>query len=61
MKVTDGRFKPCHICGAPLVQPLPEGWTWTVTGVYGLYHLVTSHYPGCEKGFKQKWTVPDAD
>lgn len=58
VKVTQGQYERCSQCEAPMVQPLPEGWTYTTIGLYGLGHLVTPHKPGCPLGFKPA-QVPD--
>lgn len=60
MKLSACIWRTCGRCQAPLVQPLPEGWTYTVelrkTGV----HKVMTHLPQCEDGFK-KVEFPDVD
>lgn len=51
MKVENGTYLKCPECEAPYRNPLPEGWTYTIIGNYGLGAFVTSHKPGCPRSF----------
>lgn len=52
MRIDNGRFLRCPECEAPWTEPIPDDWTVTAVGNYGLGHLVTPHKPGCPAGFK---------
>lgn len=54
MRIVDGVYVRCHVCRADNVEPLPDGWTYTVKRYYktqvGGY--ISVHRPGCPQGFR---------
>jgi hypothetical protein len=60
MKIETCVWIACTTCRAPVIRPLPQGWSYTVkqrpTGI----HRVTTHLPQCPDGFK-KVEIPDVE
>lgn len=60
MKVIMCTWRTCGKCRAPMVRPLPAGWSYTVQRRRSGIDRVTPHLPQCPKGFVAIDTgVPD--
>jgi hypothetical protein len=53
MKIETCVWRTCPECQAPLIRPLPDGWTFTVEHRKTGIHRVMTHLPQCEDGFKK--------
>lgn len=46
-------WRTCGECRAPVVRPLPEGWTYTIERRKSGIDWLFPHLPQCRFGFKK--------